>query len=82
VPEDCDHRADADLLAHRGCHRRARVSAEAEAAVDRFAGLRRIGIDEISYWRGHNYLVIVVDYDTGKRSAVPPPSPSGQLISR
>jgi len=29
----------------------ARVAAEAEAACDRFAGLRRIGIDEISYKR-------------------------------
>jgi transposase len=44
----------------------ARVCAEAEAAMDRFAGLRRIGIDEISYRRGHKYLVIVVDHDTGR----------------
>jgi transposase len=43
----------------------ARVSAEAEAATDRLAGLRRIGIDEISYKRGHKYLVIVVDHDSG-----------------
>lgn len=43
-----------------------RVSAEAAAAADRFAGLRRIGIDEISYRRGHKYLVIVVDHDTGR----------------
>jgi transposase len=43
----------------------ARVTAEAEAATDRFAGLRRIGIDEIAYKRGHKYLVIVVDHDTG-----------------
>jgi transposase len=42
----------------------ARVSAEAGAAADRFAGLRRIGIDEISYRRGHKYLVIVVDHDS------------------
>ena len=44
----------------------ARVSAEAEAATDRLAGLRRIGIDEISYKKGHKYLVIVVDHDTGR----------------
>lgn len=44
----------------------ARVAADAEAACDRLAGLRRIGIDEISYRRGHKYLVIVVDHDTGK----------------
>src|SRR5450755_1983484 len=43
----------------------ARVSGEAEAATDRLAGLRRIGIDEISYKRGHKYLVIVVDHDSG-----------------
>lgn len=42
----------------------ARVSAEAAAASDRFAGLRRIGIDEISYRRGHKYLVVVVDHDS------------------
>jgi transposase len=44
----------------------ARVAADAEAACDRLAGLRRIGIDEISYKRGHKYLVIVVDHDTGQ----------------
>jgi len=43
----------------------ARVSGEAEAATDRLAGLRRIGIDEVSCERGHKYLVIVVDHDTG-----------------
>ena len=41
------------------------VAGEAAAATDRLAGLRRIGIDEISYKRGHKYLVIVVDHDTG-----------------
>jgi transposase len=44
----------------------ARVATDAEAGCDRLAGLRRIGIDEISYKRGHKYLVIVVDHDTGK----------------
>ena len=43
-----------------------RVTANAMAGVDRFAGLRRIGIDEISYKRGHKYLTIVVDHDTGR----------------
>jgi len=28
--------------------------------------LRRIGIDEISYKRGHKYLIVVVDHDTGR----------------
>lgn len=43
-----------------------RVSADAQAGVDRFAGLRRIGIDEISYKRGHRYLTVVVDHDRGR----------------
>lgn len=42
-----------------------RVVADAEAATDRFAHLRRIGIDEISYKRGHKYLTVVVDHDSG-----------------
>ena len=29
-------------------------------------GLRRIGIDEISYKKGHRYIKIVVDHDTGR----------------
>jgi transposase len=43
-----------------------RVSAETEAGLDRFAGLRRIGIDEISYKKGHKYLIVVVDHDSGR----------------
>lgn len=43
-----------------------RVWADVEALHDRFAGLSRIGIDEISYKRGHRYLTIVVDHDTGR----------------
>ena len=42
-----------------------RVVTDAETATDRFANLRRIGIDEISYKRGHKYLTVVVDHDTG-----------------
>jgi transposase len=43
------------------------VLAELDAAAgDRLAGVRRIGIDEISYKRGHKYLVVVVDHDTGR----------------
>jgi transposase len=42
-----------------------RVLADADAAAgDRLAGLRRIGIDEVSYKRGHRYLTVVVDHDT------------------
>jgi transposase len=43
-----------------------RVMAEAGGRVDRLAGLKRIGIDEISHRRGHRYLTIVVDHDTGR----------------
>ena len=43
----------------------ARVWADVEKAHDRFVGLRRIGIDEISYKRGHRYLTVVVDHDSG-----------------
>ena len=42
-----------------------RVNADIDATVDRLKGLRRIGIDEISYKRGHRYLVVVVDHDRG-----------------
>jgi transposase len=44
----------------------ARVVDEARAASDPFDGLRRIGIDEISYKKGHRYLTVVVDHDTGR----------------
>ncbi|RYI15827.1 MAG: ISL3 family transposase [Acetobacteraceae bacterium] len=44
----------------------ARVEADFAAGTDRLAGLRRIGIDEISYRRGHKYLTVVVDHDTGR----------------
>ena len=43
-----------------------RVVAEARAANDPFDGLRRIGIDEISYKKGHRYLMVVVDHDSGR----------------
>jgi transposase len=43
----------------------ARVWADTGDLVDRFAGLRRIGIDEISYRRGHLFLTVVIDHDTG-----------------
>jgi transposase len=42
-----------------------RVSAEAAARTDRLAGLTRIGIDEISYKKGHKYLTVVVDHGSG-----------------
>ena len=42
------------------------MGADAQAKQDRFATLRRIGIDEISYQRGHRYLTVVVDHDSGR----------------
>lgn len=44
----------------------ARVWVDIEALGDRLDGLRRIGIDEISYKRGHRYLTVVVDHDSGR----------------
>src|SRR5262249_26679565 len=44
----------------------ARVWADVEKLGDRLDGLTRIGIDEISYKRGHRYLTIVVDHDSGR----------------
>lgn len=44
----------------------ARVVAETDTQVDRLDGLRRIGIDEVSYRRGQRYLTVVVDHDTGR----------------
>ena len=43
-----------------------RIQAEIDTQVDRLAGLTRIGIDEISYKKGHRYLTIVVDHDSGR----------------
>ena len=44
----------------------ARVWSDTEKKIDRFANLRRIGIDEISYKRHHRYLTVVVDHDSGR----------------
>jgi len=35
------------------------------AALGRLDGLRRIGVDEVSYKHGHKFLTIVVDHDSG-----------------
>jgi len=43
-----------------------RVWADTAAGVDAFAGLQRVGIDEISYKRHHKYLTVVVDHDSGR----------------
>jgi transposase len=43
---------------------RYRAAAQAAAGGDGLDSLTRIGIDEISYKRGHKYLTVVVDHDT------------------
>lgn len=43
-----------------------RVWDDTSKVHDQFANLRRIGIDEISYKRGHKYLTVVVDHDSGR----------------
>ena len=45
-----------------------RLVAEKLEPVDgaRLDGLYRIGVDEISYKRGHRYLTVVADHDTGR----------------
>lgn len=43
-----------------------RVCADARRQTDGLDGLRRIGIDEVSYRRGHRYLTVIVDHDTGR----------------
>jgi transposase len=44
-----------------------RVVAEHAAAQpgDGLDGLRRIGIDEVAYRKGHRYLICIADHDTG-----------------
>src|ERR671917_2561111 len=43
-----------------------RVLAHRSATTDWLTGLRRIGVEEISYRKGHRYLLVVVDHDTGR----------------
>lgn len=43
-----------------------RVAAEQAAQRDPFAGLKRIGIDDFSHKKGHRYLTVVVDHDSGR----------------
>jgi transposase len=43
-----------------------RVVADAHARSDPLEGLRRIGIDEIAYKKGHRYLIVIVDHDSGR----------------
>ncbi len=43
-----------------------RVVADTHARHDPLEGLRRIGIDEVAYKKGHRYLIVIVDHDTGR----------------
>ena len=43
-----------------------RVWADTEELHDPFAGLTRIGIDEVSFKRGRKFLTVVVDHDSGR----------------
>jgi transposase len=43
-----------------------RVVADGRAAKDPFEGLVRIGLDEMSYKRGHRYILVAVDHDSGR----------------
>jgi transposase len=43
-----------------------RIAVAAQGSDSRLDGLRRIGIDEIAYRKGHRYLTVIVDHDTGK----------------
>ena len=44
---------------------RMRAKLDANPAA-RFAGLVRIGVDETSYKKGHKYITVVINHDTGK----------------
>ena len=57
-----------------------RVAADARADHDHLAGLRRIGIDEISYKKGHRYLTVVVDHDTRRLVWAAPGKDSATLL--
>lgn len=43
-----------------------RVISSAQSTLDPFGQLARIGIDEISYRKGHRYITVVIDHDNGR----------------
>lgn len=45
----------------------ARVTAELAGSTDRLSGLRRIGVDEVSYRKGQRYILRVFDHDTRRQ---------------
>jgi len=58
-----------------------RVWADVEAVGDRLDGLTRIGIDEVSSKRGHRYLTVVVDHDSGRLLWAAPGRDRGTLAA-
>ena len=43
-----------------------KAALEAEFGKTRYTGLRRLAIDEIAVKKGHHYMTVVLDYDTGR----------------
>lgn len=43
-----------------------RLAEEGRNGTDLLAGLKRIGIDELSYRKGYKYLTVIVDHDSGR----------------
>jgi len=43
-----------------------KAALEREFGKTSYAGLRRLAIDEIAVRKGHNYMTVVLDYDTGR----------------
>lgn len=43
-----------------------RVTSSVRGSFDPLADLARIGIDEVSYRKGHRYLTVIVDHDSGR----------------
>jgi transposase len=43
-----------------------KAALEVEFGQTRYEGLQRLAIDEIAVRKGHNYMTVVLDYDTGR----------------
>ena len=48
------------------CVKRAQAHLDPNAEKRRLSGLVRIGVDETSYRKGHKYITVVVNHDTGE----------------